>query len=159
HRLLLFEPNACDPCDGDSEHKGNGRLRLTKRKLNEFQDEFPLMESGSSRPGFWHGKCFRAEAHCSDAFEDIRRMKRLKQVWHFRKAVRIPPGEPRLNVLAALIGAMALGILFLTFHATPAGAGLDNSALSGLPLTVTAYGPSAPLSAAGQDNLSSLSIE
>src|SRR5262249_8673130 len=86
-------------------------------------------------------------------------MKRLKQVWHFRKAVRIPPGEPRLNFLAALIGAMALGILFLTFHATPAGAGLDNSALSGPQLTVTAYGPSTALSAASQDNLSLLSIE
>src|SRR5262245_36208494 len=112
------------------------------------------MESGRSRPGFWHGKCFSAEALSSDAFEDSRRMMRLKQVWQLRKTVRIPPGEPRLNFLAALIGAMALGILFLTFHATPAGAGLDNSALSGLPLTVTAYGPSSAPSAASQDNLS-----
>jgi hypothetical protein len=134
-------------------------LRLTKRKPNEFQDEFPLMESGSHGSGFRHGKCFGAEAHSSGALEDSRRMKRLKQVWQYRKAVRIPAGETRLNLLAGLIGAMALGILFLTFHATPAGAGLDNSPLSGLPLTVTAYGPSAPLSAAGQDNLSSLSIE
>jgi hypothetical protein len=86
-------------------------------------------------------------------------MKRLKQVWQYRKAVRIPPGETRLNVLAALIGAMALGILFLTFHATPAGAGLDNSALSGPQLQVSAYGPTTAPSATSQDNLAALSIE
>jgi hypothetical protein len=57
-------------------------------------------------------------------------MKLLKQVWQFRKFLTIPPGAPRLNCLAALICAMALGILSLTFHATPAGAGLDNSALA-----------------------------
>jgi hypothetical protein len=57
-------------------------------------------------------------------------MKRLKQIWQIRKYLAIPPGAPRLNFLAALISAMALGILVLTFNATPAGAGLDNSALS-----------------------------
>jgi hypothetical protein len=139
-------------------------LRLPRRSFKEFQDEFPLMESGMKSVRVSAREVLFAPKHTSsDALEDSRRMKRLKQVWQFRKAVRIPPGEPRLNFLAALIGAMALGILFLTFHATPAGAGLDNSALSGPQLAVSAYGPTTALSpassAASQDNLSSLSIE
>jgi len=55
-------------------------------------------------------------------------MKLLKTIWHLRRLVAIPPGTPRLNALAALIGLMALGILGLTFHAKPAGAGLDRLA-------------------------------
>jgi hypothetical protein len=65
-------------------------------------------------------------------------MKRLKQVWQLRRFAKVPSGAPRLNVLAGLIGAMAVGILLLTFHATPAGVGLDNSALAGQQLSVSA---------------------
>lgn len=69
-------------------------------------------------------------------------MKRLKQIWQIggrpavtriwqiRKLLWVPPGTSRQNCLAALIGAMALGILFLTFRTKPAGAGLDTAAKS-----------------------------
>ncbi|MGE5192240.1 MAG: DUF1571 domain-containing protein [Deltaproteobacteria bacterium] len=85
-------------------------------------------------------------------------MKRLKQVWQLRKVIVIPRGAARLNVLAAMIGAMALGILMLTFHVTPAGAGLDNSALSAPQLKVSAPSQAA-FDAAGQAGLSALSVE
>src|SRR5262245_45372506 len=65
-------------------------------------------------------------------------MKRLKQLWQFRRVATIPPGAPRLNCLAALISAMALGILALTFQATPAATGLDNSALAAPQLHLSA---------------------
>ncbi len=84
-------------------------------------------------------------------------MKRLKQVWQLRKYATIPRGAARLNVLAALIGAMALGILLLTFHATPPGVGLDNSALAGPQLQVAAPSRPAGNTAAGTDPLAALS--
>ncbi len=85
-------------------------------------------------------------------------MKRLKQVWQLRKVLVIPRGAARLNVLAALIGVMALGILMLTFHVTPAGAGLDASAAAVPQLRLS--GPSQVASdAAGQPGLSSLSAD
>jgi hypothetical protein len=94
----------------------------------------------------------------SEIPEDGWRMKRLKQVWQLRKVIVIPRGAARLNVLAALIGAMALGVLILTFHVTPAGAGLDNSAFS-MP-QLPAMSPSQTASdPSGQTALSSLSAE
>jgi hypothetical protein len=85
-------------------------------------------------------------------------MKRLKQLWQFRRFLVIPPGATRLNCLAALIGAMALGILVLTFNATPVGAGLDNSALAAPRLQLCAP-IAATNSAAGQNALGSLSAD
>lgn len=85
-------------------------------------------------------------------------MKRLKQLWQLRRILSIPPGAARLNCLAALISAMAMGILLLTFHATPAGAGLDNSALAGPQLQLSS--PAATTNAsAGQDALAQLSSD
>ncbi|MBS0264694.1 MAG: DUF1571 domain-containing protein [Planctomycetes bacterium] len=54
----------------------------------------------------------------------------LSSIWSLRKRMWIPPGTSRQNCLAGLIGALALGVLFLTFRTKPAGAGLDNSAKS-----------------------------
>jgi hypothetical protein len=85
-------------------------------------------------------------------------MKRLKQVWQLKKFIVIPRGAARLNVLAALIGAMALGILVLTFHVSPAGAGLDNAALAMPQLQVSSPSPAAS-DAATAAGLSSLSAE
>jgi hypothetical protein len=56
-------------------------------------------------------------------------MKLLKTVRRLRRITIIPAGAPRLNALAALMGLMALGVLFVTFRATPAGGGLDPSAI------------------------------
>lgn len=86
-------------------------------------------------------------------------MKRLKQVWQLKRILTIPPGAPRLNCLAALISAMALGILLLTFHATPAGAGLDNSALAAPQLKINSPVATSGSDAAGQDSLTSLSAD
>jgi hypothetical protein len=94
----------------------------------------------------------------SAPLDESRRMTRLKQVWQFRKVFTIPPGAPRLNCLAALISAMALGILALTFHATPAGAGLDNSALAAPQLQLSTP-VAATNSGAGQDALAALSSD
>jgi len=95
---------------------------------------------------------------CSCAFEDSRRMKRLKQLWNLRRLAAIPAGAPRLNVLAALIGASAFGILLLTFHAKPAGAGLGYSALSTPQLSMTAP-PAARGADASGPALDSLSLD
>jgi hypothetical protein len=86
-------------------------------------------------------------------------MKRLKQVWHFRRFAIIPPGAPRLNALAALIGAMALGILLLTFHARPAGAGLDSAALTASQLKLSTPVKAIGSGAADQNKLASLSVD
>ncbi len=83
-------------------------------------------------------------------------MKRLKKVWQLRRYIMIPPGAPRLNFLAAIIGALALGILLLTFHVKPAGAGLDNSAFAAPKLQVS---PTPVASAADVRGLSSLSVD
>ena len=80
-------------------------------------------------------------------------MKLLKTIWHLRRVFVIPPGAPRLNALAALISLMALGILFLTFRATPAGAGLDPSAAPRLQLAQTP----APAAFAGKKATAGLS--
>src|SRR5438105_13001452 len=111
------------------------------------------------------GPCFTAifpprQTHrtepASAAFKDLRRMKRLKQVWQLRRKFAIPPGAPRLNCLAALISSMALGVLWLTFHAKPAGAGNDLSAKTAPQLQIgsAASGPTA--GASGTNGLSSL---
>lgn len=55
----------------------------------------------------------------------VRRLRRIIII----PARIIPPGAPRLNALATLIGLLALGVLFVTFRATPAGRGLDPSAI------------------------------
>jgi hypothetical protein len=72
-------------------------------------------------------------------------MKLLKTVRRLRRIIIFPAGAPRLNALAALIGLMALGVLFVTFRATPAGGGLDPSAIpqlnaSGSPISSGAHG-------------------
>jgi Protein of unknown function (DUF1571) len=85
-------------------------------------------------------------------------MKRLKRLWRFRHVVAIPPGAPRLNCLAAVICLMALGILFLTFHAKPAGAGLEASARSMPRMPQMAPVP-LPTDEGGLRALSSLSTE
>jgi hypothetical protein len=82
-------------------------------------------------------------------------MNRLKQIWHLRRFVTIPPGAPRLNALAALIGVMAAGILLLTFHTRPAGAGLDSAALTASQLVLSA--PLKNVPGAGQNELGLLS--
>ena len=74
-------------------------------------------------------------------------MTLLKTVGRLRRIIIISPGAPRQNALAALIGLMALGVLFVTFRATPAGGGLDPSAIpqlkaSGSPIS---SGETAPL--------------
>ena len=86
-------------------------------------------------------------------------MQRLKQVWQFRRVVAIPPGAPRLNCLAALISAMALGILWLTFHAKPAGAGHELSAKTTPQLQISAPAAESAGEAAGANGLSSLPPE
>jgi hypothetical protein len=53
----------------------------------------------------------------------------MKTVRRLRHIIIIPPGAPRLNALAALIGLMALGVLLVAFRATPAGGGLDHSTI------------------------------
>jgi hypothetical protein len=84
-------------------------------------------------------------------------MKRLKQVWRLRRFVSIPPGAPRLNALAALIGAMAVGILLLTFHARPAGAGLGSAALAPSQLKLSTPAGEFDVGAQGKNALGSLS--
>ncbi|MFN0055714.1 MAG: DUF1571 domain-containing protein [Planctomycetales bacterium] len=58
-------------------------------------------------------------------------MTLLRKVWQLKKFLRLPPGAARMNCLAAFIGALAVVILALNFHATPAGAGLDAASLAG----------------------------
>src|SRR5579872_6113463 len=82
-------------------------------------------------------------------------MKLFKTIWHLRRVFIIPPGAPRLNALAALISLMALGILFLTFRATPAGAGLDPTAGPALQLAQTPV----PATTAGKKAAAGLSRE
>src|SRR5882724_8434048 len=86
-------------------------------------------------------------------------MKRLKQVWHLRRFATIPPGAPRLNALAALIGAMALGILLVTFHAKPAGAGLDSAALTASQLKLSTTVKELGSGATGRRDFASLSVD
>ena len=86
-------------------------------------------------------------------------MKRLKLVWQFRRVFAIPPGAPRLNCLAALISSMALGILCLTFHAKPAGAGNDISVKSAPQLQIASPAAGAGAEASASSGLSSLSAE
>ena len=86
-------------------------------------------------------------------------MKRLKQVWQYRRVVAIPPGAPRLNCLAALISGLALGILWLTFHAKPAGAGHELSAKTAPQLQVSSPAPEGTADAASSSALSSLPPE
>lgn len=84
-------------------------------------------------------------------------MRRIKQLWKLKRYCRFPSGTIRMNCLAGLIGVMAFGILVLNFQATPAGAGLDASALAGPQLAATP----APVPAAGDDEkggASSLSL-
>ncbi|MGQ0636271.1 MAG: DUF1571 domain-containing protein [Planctomycetaceae bacterium] len=59
-------------------------------------------------------------------------MQRLHKLRHLQRLCRMPSGAARMNCLAALIGLMATAVLFLTFHATPAGAGLDAASLGGV---------------------------
>ncbi|MGE5194138.1 MAG: DUF1571 domain-containing protein [Deltaproteobacteria bacterium] len=71
-------------------------------------------------------------------------MTLLKTVRRLRHII-IPPGAPRLNALAVLIGVLALGVLYVAFRATPAGGGLDHSAIpqlnaSGSPISSGADG-------------------
>ncbi len=86
-------------------------------------------------------------------------MKRLKQVWQLRRVMAIPPGAPRLNCLAALISGLALGILYLTFHAKPAGAGHELSAKTAPQFSVCAPPADTAADVAGSGGLSSLSAE
>src|SRR5260370_4648324 len=95
----------------------------------------------------------------STVFENRQRMKRLKQVWHLRRFATIPPGAPRLNALAALIGAMALGILLVTFQARPAGAGLDSAVLTASQLKFSTPVKELGGGAAGRNELASLSFD
>ncbi|MBI3861885.1 MAG: DUF1571 domain-containing protein [Planctomycetia bacterium] len=83
----------------------------------------------------------------------LRSRPNFKQIWQFRKRLSIPPGTSRQNCLAAMIGMMALGILFLTFRTKPAGAGLDAAAKS----TTAPASSSPPAASAGASaNLASL---
>ncbi|HMC11500.1 MAG TPA: DUF1571 domain-containing protein, partial [Pirellulaceae bacterium] len=86
-------------------------------------------------------------------------MKRLKQVWQLRRVVVIPPGAPRLNCLAALISGLALGVLWLTFHAKPAGAGHELSAKAAPQLQIGSPACDSPADGAGSNGLSSLPPE
>ena len=86
-------------------------------------------------------------------------MKRLKQVWQLRRVVAIPPGAPRLNCLAALISGLALGVLWLTFHARPAGAGHELSAKTAPQLQVSSPAVGSAAEAAGSNGLSTLPPE
>ncbi|MSR56316.1 MAG: DUF1571 domain-containing protein [Planctomycetaceae bacterium] len=85
-------------------------------------------------------------------------MQRLKQLWQLRKYCKLPHGAVRMNCLAALIGLMAFGILVLSFHATPAGAGLDAASLAGPQLT-TGPAPVIASTTGGGTGLSSLSMD
>jgi hypothetical protein len=72
-------------------------------------------------------------------------MKLLKIVRRVPRIIIIPAGAPWLNALAALIGLAALGVLLVTFRATPAGGGLDPSAIpqfnsSASPISSAAHG-------------------
>lgn len=85
-------------------------------------------------------------------------MKRLYQLRRLtRKYCRLPAGAARMNCLAALICVMAAGILVLSFHATPAGAGLDAASITGV-VPVSAPMPVAPTTT-DADGLTSLSLE
>ncbi|HEY2250706.1 MAG TPA: DUF1571 domain-containing protein [Planctomycetaceae bacterium] len=86
-------------------------------------------------------------------------MKRLKQVWQLRRAIAIPPGAPRLNCLAALISGLALGILYLTFHAKPAGAGHELSARAAPQLQACSPPAESTADGASSSGLSTLSPE
>jgi hypothetical protein len=95
-------------------------------------------------------------------------MKRLKQLWQFRarptisfiwklrQRLSIPPGTSRQNCLAGLIGALALGVLFLTFRTKPAGAGLEAAAKAAPLIQGSLSFPSKNDATAGSGNLSSL---
>ncbi len=54
-------------------------------------------------------------------------MKHLHTVWRLRRYVRLPLGEARFNLLAALVCLLACGMLGLSFHTKPADAGLSAS--------------------------------
>jgi len=86
-------------------------------------------------------------------------MKRLKQVWQLRRVFAIPPGAPRLNCLAALISGLAVGILWLTFHARPAGAGHELSAKAAPQLQICSPPADAAADVAGSSGLSTLPPE
>jgi Protein of unknown function (DUF1571) len=85
-------------------------------------------------------------------------MRRIKNLWKLKRFCRFPSGAVRMNCLAGLICLAAFGILFLNFHATPAGAGLDALALGGSQLVATPA-PIASSTAEGEaGGLSSLSL-
>lgn len=86
-------------------------------------------------------------------------MKRLKQLWQIRRIVTIPPGAPRLNCLAALIASMAVGVLFLTFHAKPAGGGLGTSARTKQQQISVSLGSSRTSAAVRKNGPGSLSLD
>ena len=54
-------------------------------------------------------------------------MKHLHYVWSLRRHVRLPRGEARFNLLAALVCLVTCGFLTLSFHTKPADAGLSSS--------------------------------
>ncbi|HBH53061.1 MAG TPA: hypothetical protein DDY91_14330 [Planctomycetaceae bacterium] len=54
-------------------------------------------------------------------------MKHLNYVWSLRRHVRLPRGEARFNLLAALVCLITCGTLALSFHTKPADAGLSSS--------------------------------
>jgi len=54
-------------------------------------------------------------------------MKHLHYVWSLRRFVRLPRGEARFNLLAALVCLITCGTLALSFHTKPADAGLSSS--------------------------------
>src|SRR5260221_5062726 len=136
-------PNEClRSGDGDSDLKLQAR-QASGRRANVAKDR-PLSTDRTLQ---------------SVEFKDIRRMKRLKLVWRLRRVAAIPPGAPRLNCLAALISAMALGILWLTFHAKPAGAGHELSAKTAPQLQISAPAAGAAADTAVANGLSSLPAE
>lgn len=130
-------------------------LRLFKAGQDDFSHATTTFVPGQF-PSAEHST---AVDNRSRTLKDSRRMKRLKQFWQLRRFAAIPPGTPRLNFLAALIGAMALGVLLLTFHAAPAGTGRDHAALSTPTLQLNARSAAQPADAASDKALSSLSVE
>lgn len=85
-------------------------------------------------------------------------MRRIKKLWQLKRFCRFPSGTIRMNCLAGLICLMAFAILVLNFQATPAGAGLDASALAGPQLSATAVPMPASTAAGDQNGLSALSL-
>lgn len=82
-------------------------------------------------------------------------MKRLKSLWQMKKYCRLPSGAVRMNCLAVLICLTAFVVLGLSFHATPAGAGLDVKSLSSPQLSIrTASTMNAPATGAAATGLS-----